>query len=126
MFSDLMNSLPSIKSSILYIFEEYLGIKLDLTNFSFDKDNNLFIQLTNIKFEPNIINNNYLKNINIKITKGDIEKLELKVGINTLEINLSKISLTLMPVISINNQKEEKEEKKIVKPEKEEKKWGNK
>ena len=120
MFSDLMNSLPSIKSSILYIFEEYLGIKLDLTNFSFDKDNNLFIQLTNIKFEPNIINNNYLKNINIKITKGDIEKLELKVGINTLEINLSKISLTLMPVISINNQKEEKEEK-IVKPEKEEK-----
>ena len=121
MFSDLMNSLPSIKSSILYIFEEYLGIKLDLTNFSFDKDNNLFIQLTNIKFEPNIINNNYLKNINIKITKGDIEKLELKVGINTLEINLSKISLTLMPVISINNQKEEKEEKKIVKPEKEEK-----
>ena len=120
MFSDLMNSLPSIKSSILYIFEEYLGIKLDLTNFSFDKDNNLFIQLTNIKFEPNIINNNYLKNINIKITKGDIEKLELKVGINTLEINLSKVSLTLMPVISINNQKEEKEEK-IVKPEKEEK-----
>ena len=120
MFSDLMNSLPSIKSSILYLFEAYLGIKLDLTNFSLDKDNNLFIQLTNIKFEPNIINNNYLKNINIKITKGDIEKLELKVGINALEINLSKLSLTLMPVISINKQKEKtkKKKKKILKKKK--------
>ena len=126
MFADLMNSLPSIKSSILYLFEAYLGIKLDLTNFSLDKDNNLFIQLTNIKFEPNIINNNYLKNINIKITKGDIEKLELKVGINTLEINLSKLSLTLMPVISINKEKEkEKEEEKNIKEEEKNEKINN-
>ena len=111
MFADLMNSIPSIKNSILYIFETYFGIKLDLTNFTLDQDNNLFVQLTNIKLEPNIINNNYIKNINIKITKGSIDNFELKVGINTLEINLSKVSLTLMPVISISK-KEKKEEKK--------------
>ena len=121
MFADLMNSIPSIKNSILYIFETYFGIKLDLTNFTLDQDNNLFVQLTNIKLEPNIINNNYLKNINIKITKGSINNLELKVGINTLEINLSKVSLTLMPVITINKEKEEKkEEKKIIEEKKEE------
>ena len=119
MFADLMNSIPSIKNSILYIFETYFGIKLDLTNFTLDQDNNLFVQLTNIKLEPNIINNNYIKNINIKITKGSIDNLELKVGINTLEINLSKVSLTLMPVISISK-KENKEEQKIVEEKKEE------
>ena len=119
MFADLMNSIPSIKNSILYIFETYFGIKLDLTNFTLDQDNNLFVQLTNIKLEPNIINNNYLKNINIKITKGSINNLELRVGINTLEINLSKVSLTLMPVIAINKEKEEKKEE-------EKKKGGNK
>ena len=106
MFADLMNSIPSIKNSILYIFDTYFGIKLDLTNFELDQDNNLFIKLTDIKLEPNQINNNYLKGINIKITKGFIEQLELRVGINTLEINLSKLSLTLMPVISINEKKE--------------------
>ena len=105
MFADLMNSIPSIKSSISYIFQTYFGIKLNLANYAFDSDNNLFVQLTNIKLEPNIINNNYLKNINIKITKGFIDSLTLKVGINTLEINLTKLSLTLMPVISINNEK---------------------
>ena len=118
MFADLMNSIPSIKNSILYLFENYLGIKLDLTNFSLDQDNNLFVQLTNIKLEPNIINNIFLKKINIKITKGSIEKLELKVGVNTLEVNLSKLSLTVMPVISINKEKkEEKEEEKEIKNE---------
>ena len=109
MFADLMNSIPSIKSSILYIFDTYLGIKLNLTNFELDQDNNLYIKLNDVKLEPNQINNNYLKDINIKITKGIIEQLELRVGINTLEINLSKLSLTLMPVISIN--KKEKEAK---------------
>ena len=109
MFADLMNSLPSIKSSIFYIFDTYFGIKLNLANFSLDQDNNLFIQIKDIKLEPNQINNNYLKNINIKITKGIIEQLELRVGINTLELNISKISLTVMPVISINNENREKE-----------------
>ena len=109
MFADLMNSIPSIKSSILYIFDTYLGIKLNLTNFELDQDNNLYIKLNDVKLEPNQINNNYLKDINIKITKGIIEQLELRVGINTLEINLSKLSLTVMPVISIN--KKEKEAK---------------
>ena len=118
MFADLMNSIPSIKNSILYIFETYFGIKLNLTNFALDQDNNLFVQLTNIKLEPNIINNNFLKNINIKITKGFIDSLELKVGINTLEINLSKLSLTLMPVISVNTEK--KVEEKIIEEKKEE------
>ena len=109
MFADLMNSLPSIKSSIFYIFDTYFGIKLNLANFSLDQDNNLFIQIKDIKLEPNQINNNYLKNINIKITKGIIEQLELRVGINTLELNISKISLTIMPVISINNENRKKQ-----------------
>ena len=87
MFADLMNSIPSIKSSILYIFDTYLGIKLNLTNLELDQDNNLYIKLNDVKLEPNQINNNYLKDINIKITKGIIEQLELRVGINTLEIN---------------------------------------
>ena len=83
MFADLMNSIPSIKSSILYIFDTYLGIKLNLTNFELDQDNNLYIKLNDVKLEPNQINNNYLKDINIKITKGIVEQLELRVGINT-------------------------------------------
>ena len=49
MFADLMNSLPSIKSSIFYIFDTYFGIKLNLANFSLDQDNNLFIQIKDIK-----------------------------------------------------------------------------
>ena len=118
MFSDLMNSLPSIKNVILNIFDTYLGIKLNLSNFELDQDKNLYIKLNDVKLEPNQINNNYLKDINIKITKGIIEQLELRVGINTFEINLSKLSLTVMPVISINK----KEKKEIVEEKKEEKK----
>ena len=114
-----MNSIPSIKSSIFYIFETYFGIHINLSNFSLDQDNNLFIQLENINLSPNIINNNYLKNINIKITKGIIEKLELKIGINAFEIKLSKLILNLMPVISINK---EKKEEQILKKEIKEKK----
>ena len=119
MLADVLNSVLSIKSPILYLFETYLGIKLDIANFSLDQENIFNAQLTNIKLEPNIINNKFLKDINIKITKGMIEKLELRLGIDTLEIKISKLSLSLMPVISINNEKneeikidEEKEEKK--------------
>ena len=110
MFADLMNSIPSIKNSILYIFDTYFGIKLNLTNFELDQDNNLYIKLNDVKLEPNQINTNYLKDINIKITKGIIDQLELRVGINTLEVNLSKVSLTLMPVITINKNEEKENE----------------
>ena len=110
MFADLMNSIPSIKNSILYIFDTYFGIKLNLTNFELDQDNNLYIKLNDVKLEPNQINTNYLKDINIKITKGIIDQLELRVGINTLEVNLTKISLTVMPVITINKNEEKNNE----------------
>ena len=121
MLADLMNSIPSIKNSILYICDTYFGIKLNLSNFGLDQDNNLYVKLNDVKLEPNQINNNYLKDINIKITKGIIEQLELRVGFNTLEINISKLSLMVMPVISINN-KENKEIKDIPKIENKEKK----
>ena len=114
MFADLMKCLPSIKDSISYIFDYYLGIKLNLSNLSFDNNNNLFLQLTNISIEPNRINHNYLKNINIKLTKGLIEKIEIRIGTNTFDIKISKLSVKLMPVVIIN-QNENKEEKEIKK-----------
>ena len=41
-----------------------------------------YIKLTNINIEPNRINYNYLKNINIKLTKGLIGKIEIRIGVN--------------------------------------------
>ena len=111
MFSNIMNYLPSIKETISYIFDHYLGIKLNLSNFSLDNNNNLFIQLTNINIEPNRINHNYLKDINIKLTKGIVEKLEIKLGMNAFEIKISKISVMLMPVVLLNQNKKENKEK---------------
>ena len=108
MFANLMNCIPSVKDSVSYLFDYYLGIKLNLSNLSLDDNNNLFIQLTNINIEPNRINLNYLKDINIKLTKGLIEKLELRIGVSTFEIKISKLFVMLMPVIVLNqNEKEE-------------------
>ena len=101
-----MSCIPSVKESIAYIFDNYLGIKLNLSNLCFDDNNNLFVQLTNINIEPNRINYNYLKNINIKLTKGIIGNIEIRIGVNTFEIKISKLSVMLMPVVS-NNQNEE-------------------
>ena len=42
-----MNSIPSIKNSILYIFETYFLIKFDLTKFTIEQDNNLFFSEIN-------------------------------------------------------------------------------
>ena len=111
MFSNIMNYLPSIKETISYIFDHYLGIKLNLSNFSLDNNNNLFIQLTNINIEPNRINHNYLKDINIKLTKGIVEKLEIKLGMNAFEIKISKVSVMLMPVVLLNQNKKGNKEK---------------
>ena len=119
MFSNLINYLPNIKESISYIFDHYLGIKLNLSNLTFDNDKNLFLQLTNIDIEPNRINLNYLKDINIKLTKGIVEKLELKIGIDTFEIKISKVSVMLMPVVLINQNKKEANEKIEIKENKE-------
>ena len=102
-----MSCIPSVKESIAYIFDNYLGIKLNLSNLCFDDNNNLFVQLTNINIEPNRINYNYLKNINIKLTKGIIGNIEIRIGVNTFEIKISKLSVMLMPVVSNNQNKED-------------------
>ena len=78
--------LTGVKESITYVFDYLLGIKLNISNCNFDDNNNILIQLTNINIEANRINHNYLKDINIKLTKGLVEKMELRVGFNTLEI----------------------------------------
>ena len=128
MFTNLINAIPSIRESISYLFDYYLGIKLNLSNFTID-NNTLFIQLTNINIDASRINLDYLKNINIKLTKGIIEKIEIRVGLNTLEIKISKLSVRVMPVIELNhnenkeeseikNEIEEKKEEKVVKIEK--------
>ena len=117
-----MSCFPSIKELISEIFDYYIGIKLNLSNFSLDDNNNLYVKLTNINIDPSRINHEYLKDINIKLTKGLVEKIELRIGVNTFEIKISKLSVMLMPVVSIN-QKEKKEEIVIKKSiEKEEKK----
>ena len=117
-----MSCFPSLKELISEIFDYYIGIKLNLSNFSLDDNNNLYVKLTNINIDPSRINHEYLKDINIKLTKGLVEKIELRIGVNTFEIKISKLSVMLMPVVSIN-QKEKKEEIVIKKSiEKEEKK----
>ena len=122
MLGNIMSYFPSIKESISYFFDYYIGIKLNLSNFSLDDNNNLYVKLTNINIDPSRINHEYLKDINIKLTKGLVEKIELRIGVNTFEIKISKLSVMLMPVVSIN-QKEKKEEIVIKKSiEKEEKK----
>ena len=103
-----------IKESISYAFDYFLGIQLNLSNFTVDDNNNLFIQLTNINIDPSRINHDYLKDINIKLTKGLIEKIEIRVGANTFDINISKLSVMLMPVMILNEKKEEKEIKKAI------------
>ena len=118
-----MSCIPSVKESIAYIFDNYLGIKLNLSNLCFDDNNNLFVQLTNINIEPNRINLNYLKDINIKLTKGLIEKLELRIGVSTFEIKISKLSVMLMPIIVLNqNEKKEESVMKLLEEEKEKEK----
>ncbi len=104
-----MSCFPSLKELISEIFDYYIGIKLNLSNFSLDDNNNLYVKLTNINIDPSRINHEYLKDINIKLTKGLVEKIELRIGVNTFEIKISKLSVMLMPVVSIN-QKEKKEE----------------
>ena len=52
------------------------------------KNMGIYIKLTNINIEPNRINYNYLKNINIKLTKGLIGKIEIRIGVNTFEIKI--------------------------------------
>ena len=111
MFANIMNAIPSIKESISYIFDYYFGIKLNLSNFSID-NSNLFIQLTNINIDASRINHKYLKNINIKLTKGIIEKIEIIIGVNIFEIKISKLSVRIMPVIELNKS-ENKEESEI-------------
>ena len=102
-----------IKESISYFFDYYLGIQLNLSNCQID-NKNLFIQLTNINIDPSRINHDYLKDINIKLTKGLIEKIEIRAGPSTFDINISKLSVMLMPVMVINEKKEEKEIKKAI------------
>ena len=121
-----MNCIPSVKDSVSYLFDYYLGIKLNLSNLSLDNNNNLFIQLTNINIEPSRINLNYLKDINIKLTKGLIEKLELRIGVSTFEIKISKLSVMLMPIIVLNqNEKKEESVMKLLEEEKEKEKENN-
>ena len=102
MFKNLLNALPSVKEAICYGFQYYLGIELNIDNLSLDQNNNINLHLTNINIEPNKINGNFLQDLNIKLTKGNIEKLEIKFGINQFEIKISKISIFLMPAIILN------------------------
>lgn len=122
MLANLLNCIPSVKESVSYLFDYYLGIKLNLSNLSLDNNNNLFIQLTNINIEPNRINLNYLQDINIKLTKGLIEKLELRIGVNTFEIKISKLSVMMMPVIVLDQNEKKETILKILEEEKEKEK----
>ena len=110
MFNNLLNALPLVKESICYCFQYYLGIEINIDNLSLDQNNNINLHLTNISIEPNKINGNFLRDLNIKLTKGVIEKLEIKFGVNQFEIKISKISIFLMPVILLyeKNTKEKK------------------
>ena len=101
-----------VKEYIAYALDYVLGIKLNISNFILDDNKNFFIQLTNVNIEPNRINHEYLKDINIKLTKGLIEKIELRIGLSAFEIKISKLSLMLMPVVTTNQNQKEKIEKK--------------
>ena len=110
MFNNLLNALPLVKESICYCFQYYLGIEINIDNLSLDQNNNINLHLTNISIEPNKINGNFLRDLNIKLTKGVIEKLQIKFGVNEFELKISKISIFLMPVILLyeNNTEEKK------------------
>ena len=116
MLNDIFNFFSSAKESISYLFDRYLGIKLNLSNFTIIDEKNLYIKLNDINIDSSKINNKYLKDLNIKLTKGKIDELELKLGPNIFEIKISKISAMIMPVAQKDTKtNKEVDEKEIIK-----------
>ena len=60
--------------------------------------NSIEVNLQNIEAHPNMINELMLKKSRIKITKSTICDFQVQIGANGIDVKLSKINLTLMPI----------------------------
>ena len=98
MYNCIISNIPLVRNVINHFFEKYIGINLDLTNIAISNMNSIEVNLQNIEAHPNMINELMLKKSRIKITKSTIGDFQVQIGANGIDVKLSKINLTLMPI----------------------------
>ena len=106
MYNCIISNIPLVRNVINHFFEKYIGINLDLTNIAISNMNSIEVNLQNIEAHPNMINELMLKKSRIKITKSTIGDFQVQIGAKGIDVKISKINLTLMP-IEVNSEVKE-------------------
>jgi hypothetical protein len=102
MFGRFINKLWPLKEFLNYIFKKTLGDyimnDLDLNKIEVEIKNNTFISLQNLELNAFEINRKHLQSSPIKMLEGRINRLDLIVSKEKLEIKIEEVFILLMPV----------------------------